>query len=170
MPKLAAKDRKKVDAAEASSGGFEPIKPGKYRATLSGVESKTSSNGNPMWTAEFTDITALDGTKQPGRQWMNMMLPTSDTPPDNYTKGAEKWAQYQALCAGRIKAFYEAFGYTVDSDTDEMVGEDAIIQIGIRTIQNGARAGEKTNEVNGIFPLSSVPDIAASGDDDEDDF
>lgn len=170
MPKLAAKDRKKVGSAEATSGGFEPIAPGKYLATLNGVEARTSNAGNPMWVAEFTEITALDGTKVPGRQWMNMMLPTSDTPPEGYTKPAEKWEMYQRLCAGRIKAFFEAFGYDVDSDTDEMIGEQAVIQIGIRTIQNGEKAGQKANEVNGVFPADSVPSVAAASEDSDDDF
>lgn len=156
MPKLAAKDRKKVAKAEAVSGGFEPLKPGKYIAELTEVEAKKSAAGNPMWVAEFQSITTLDGDEKPGRQWYNLNLPTSDTPPDGYEKGEEKWAQYQGLCAGRIKAFFEAFGYTEDSDTDEMIGDRVVLQIGIRTIQNGDRKGESTNTVNGVAPLDSV--------------
>jgi hypothetical protein len=156
MPKLAAKDRKKVEKSTAVGGGFEPLKPGKYVASLKEVEAKTSGNGNPMWVAEFEEIHSLDGDKQPGRQWYQMMLPTTVDAPDDYAKGQDKWEQYQDLCSGRIKAFFEAFGYTPDSDTDEMIGEKAVLQIGVRTIQNGARAGEQTNEVRGVFPLDSV--------------
>lgn len=177
MPKLAAKDRKKVGKAEANNGGFEPISPGKYVATLSAVEAKNSANGNAMWVAEFSDITSLDGTAQPGRQWMNIMLPI-DTMPDDYgndkgwsdSQKEEKWEQYQSLTAGRIKAFFEAFGYEVDSDTDEMIGDKAIIQIGIRTIQKGERAGQKANQVNGIFPLGDVDVESGDGGKSEDDF
>lgn len=156
MPKLAAKDRKKVAKAEAVGGGFEPLKPGKYVATLSAVEAKISGAGNPMWVAEFEEIHNLDGDKQPGRQWYNLNLPTTDVMPDGYEKGQEKWEQYQSLCSGRLKAFFEAFGYSVDSDTDEMIGERCVLQIGVRTIQNGARAGESTNSVNGVAPFDSV--------------
>lgn len=170
MPKLAAKDRKKVAKAQAVGGDFEPLKPGKYIAELSAVEAKNSAAGNPMWVAEFTDIHNLDGEKQPGRQWYNLNLPTSDTPPDGYTKGEEKWQQYQGLCAGRIKAFFEAFGYSEDSDTDEMIGERVVLQIGVRTIQNGARAGEETNSVNGVQPLDSVDYEGADDDEDGDNF
>lgn len=170
MPKLAVKDRKKVEKAQAVGGGFEPYKPGKYVATLSAVEAKNSSAGNPMWVAEFEDITNLDGDKMPGRQWYNLNLPTTPTPPEGYAKGKEKWEQYQDLCSGRIKAFFETFGFTVDSDTDEMIGEKCVIRIGIRTIQNGPKAGEQTNSVDGIAPLDSV-DFAGSDDDgDEDEF
>lgn len=171
MPKLSARDRKKVEKSEAVGGGFEPLKPGKYVATLSGVEAKKSAAGNPMWVAEFDNIHNLDGEKQPGRQWYNLNLPTTDTPPDGYEKGAEKWAQYQALCAGRIKAFFEAFGFTEDSDTDEMIGEQIVLQIGVRTIQNGARVGEATNSVNGVAALDSVDyEGAEGGGGDEDNF
>lgn len=168
MPKLAAKDRKKVQKAEAVGGGFEPLKPGKYVAELSNVEAKNSAAGNPMWVAEFTEIHNLDGEKQPGRQWYNLNLPTTNEPPEGYTKGAEKWEQYQNLCAGRIKAFFEAFGFTVDSDTDELIGERVVLQIGVRTIQNGDRAGEQTNSVNGVQPLDSVNYAGEDGDDDDD--
>lgn len=167
MPKLAAKDRKKVDAAEAVGGDFEPLKPGKYVATLSGVEAKTSNNGNPMWVAEFENILNSKGEKQPGRQWYNLNLPTTEKAPENYQNTQEKWETYQALCAGRIKSFFEAFGYTVDSDTDEMVGEQVVLTIGVRTIQNGDRAGQKANSVNGVSSLESVSwaeDVAAGGE------
>lgn len=161
MPKLSVKDRKKVTKAEAAGGGFEPIDPGKYIATLDEVEPRNSAAGNPMWVATFSDITSLDGEVQPGRQWYNLNLPTTDTPPEDYKgKGKktpeESWASYQALCAGRIKGFFEAFGYTPDSDTDEMVGERCIIQLGVRTITKGARQGERTNSVNGVSSLDSV--------------
>lgn len=168
MPKLAVKDRKKVQKAEAVGGGFEPLRPGKYIATLANVEAKNSNAGNPMWVAEFEDIHDLDGEKQPGRQWYNLNLPTTDEAPADYEKGQEKWEQYQALCAGRIKAFFEAFGYTPDSDTDEMIGERCVLQIGVRTIQNGPRKGEATNSVNGVAALDSV-DFEDAGDGDDDD-
>lgn len=167
MPKLNAKLKKKVEKAEAVTGEFEPLKAGKYIGTLSEVEAKNSAAGNPMWVAEFTDLENLDGDTQPGRQWYNLNLPTSDTPPDYYEKGEEKWVQYQRMCEGRLKAFFEAFGYTVDTDTDEMVGEQCVLIIGVRTIKTGERAGERTNSVNGVAPLDSV--TRSTGDDDEDD-
>lgn len=168
MPKLAATTRKKVAKATSVSGDFEPLKPGKYVGTLAEVEAKKSAAGNPMWVAQFEDITSMDGERQPGRQWYNLNLPTSDTPPDDYEKDAEKWEQYQRLCEGRLKAFFEAFGYEVDSDTDEFIGERCVLTIGVRTIQKGERAGEKTNTVNGVKPLTG--DEPGEDDGDEDGF
>lgn len=169
MPKLNAKLKKKVEKAEAVTGEFEPLKPGKYIATLNEVEAKDSGSGNPMWVAEFGDIRNLDGESQPGRQWLNLNLPTTDTPPESYEKGADKWVQFQRLCEGRLKAFFEAFGYTVDSDTDEMVGDECVIILGVRTIKTGPRAGERTNSVNGVAPLDSVNATVGDGDGEGDD-
>lgn len=170
MPKLAAKDRKKVEKAEAVTGEFPVWPAGKYIAELTEVEAKASAAGNPMWVAEFQNFTNSEGEVMPGRQWYNLNLPTSDTPPDGYEKGEEKWLQYQGLCSGRIKAFFEAFGYTVDSDTDEMIGDRVVVQIGIRTIQKGEKAGQQTNTINAVHPLDSVDFDGAEGEGSDDEF
>lgn len=175
MPKLAAKQRKKVEKAEAVSGEFEPLKPGKYIATLADVVAKTANSGAPMWVAEFEEIHSLDGERQPGRQWYNLMLPQDKMPEDYQPKRSKKspeeaWEDYQNLCNGRLKSFFEAFGYTVDSDTDEMISERCVLQIGVRTIQNGARAGEQTNSVNGVAPLDSVNYEGSEDGEDDDEF
>lgn len=176
MPKLAAKTRKKVEKSEAIKGGFEVLKPGKYIAELSGVEAKESSAGNPMWVAEFSEIHDLDGDRLPGRQWYNMNLPVDKMPEDYTGKGKgspeENWARYQAMCEGRLKGFFEAFGYEVDSDTDEMIGERCVIIIGVRTISNGPRTGEQTNQVNGVDSLDAVDfeDADGEGGSDPDEF
>lgn len=176
MPKLAAKDRKKVAKAEAVKGGFEPLPPGKYIAELTGVEARTSGAGNAYWNAEFSEIQDLEGETYPGRQWYRLMLPIDKMPEDYKPKNSKKspeeaWETYQGLTAGRIKSFFEAFGFSEDSDTDEMIGERVVLQIGIRTIQQGARTGEETNEVNDVLPLDSVEfEDAASGGEDGDNF
>lgn len=176
MPKLGAKVAKKTAKAEPVTGEFKPYPPGKYIGTLDKVEPKLSSAGNPVWSCEFVDITNLDGDVMPGRQWYNLNLP-QDKMPDDYKpkKGgdpAEKWEQYQNLCHGRLKAFFEAFGYEVDSDTDEFLQEKCVLQIGVGTIQRGPRTGQDTNQVNAVLPLDSVDgaDAVASGGSDPDEF
>lgn len=172
MPKLAKKHQKAAAAADIPGGGFTLLEPGKYIARLSKVEAKTSQAGNPVWNAEFDEITGLDGESYPGRQWLNLNLPI-DTMPDTYRPDddeatrVKKWDSYQALSAGRLHGFFEAFGFTVDSDTDEMIGEKALLTIGIGTIQRGPKAGDETNQVNHIEPLG---DVDASDDDDDDEF
>jgi hypothetical protein len=70
------------------------------------------------------------------------------------------------LVAGRIRAWFEAHGYTEDTDTDEMIGSKAVLVIGVETIQRGAKAGEKTNRVNAV---KSAEDLDLEGDDDDED-
>lgn len=176
MPKLNTKDRKKVQKAEAVSGEFEPLTPGKYVASLSEVEVRTSQNGNPMWNITYTDLQTMDGESVSGRQWYTLMLP-QDKMPEDYkpsdnalkrAKGdvAAAWDNYQEFVAGRIKSWFEAHGYDVDSDTDELIGEQVILQIGVETINRGERAGQRTNRVNAVLPLG---DHEVEGDDDGDD-
>lgn len=168
MPKLDKKIAKKVDKAEAIKGGnFEPIKPGKYLARLNEVDSTTTAAGGEMWVAEFTELVNLRSkASAPGRQWLNLNLPSVDGKmPKGYQPkkpGADPekaWATRQSMAEGGLKAFFEAFGFEVDSDTDEMVGEYAVIIVGVRTIQQGARKGERANQVNGIEPLPDDFDL-----------
>lgn len=157
MPKMASAVAKRVESAEArheSGGEFEPLAPGKYLAQLRdvSVRDQTNKHGAAVWSAEFHNLHALeDHVKAPGRQWLNLTQPSPvGKIPASYTNGPEKWEKYQAMLDGLLKGFFESFGYTVDSDTDEMLGEWAVITLKIRTIQSGPNEGKKTNEVTGI--------------------
>lgn len=162
MPKLDSKTASSVEETEATHGGdFEPLAPGKYLARLVDVEVRDEKNKYDalQWSAEFDNIHTFDesgpGEKQPGRQWLNLTLPTTAKPHSAYTNGPEKWEKYQNMLRGRLAAFFEAFGFTPDSDTDEMTGEWAVITVGVETAQQGSRAGKQVNRVNDIEP---VPD------------
>lgn len=168
MPRLSATDRKKAEEAEVSTG-FSAFPPGKYIATLEKVETRIGRDGegNPYWNIEVKDITDLEGKKMPGRLWDRIMLPIDEMPADYMPKkykdsGAtdaqkqESWDQYQNITAGRIKGFFEAFGFTVDSDTDEMLGEKAVIRVGVETVQQGKNAGQERNVINGWLSLDSL--------------
>lgn len=176
MPKLDSRLSSKVDETEATHGGnFEPIAAGKYIARLEGVSVRDELNkfDAAQWSAEFSNLTALDdGSTAPGRQWLNLTLPTTNEKHPKYEKDAGKWENYQNMLFGRLAAFFEAFGYTADSDTDEIVGEWAVITVSIRTIQSGPRKGEKTNSVDDIEEVPEgveIPEVdgniaAQSGD------
>lgn len=158
MPKLDKKMSKRVAAADPVVGGdFEPLPAGKYAARLSKVEVRPNPDkyGQTQWAVEYDQIHDLDGEKKPGRQFQTLTIPGSSEPHPSYDKSPEKWEQYQNMMAGRLAAFFEAFGFTADSDTDEMVGEWALLNLRVRTIESGDRKGQKTNEVNGTEP---VPD------------
>ncbi len=184
MPKLNKKQQKAVSNADAQhgGGGFELIPAGKYLATLTAVTDGTDNFGNDRWEAEFSTITSTkDGKVYPGRQWMNLEVPQdpeavpSDYKPRDPKKGssAEQWAHLQTVRNGRIRAFFESFGYTVDTDTDEMVEEEAkaLITIGQRTRQQGDRKGERFNLITGIDEVPEDLDVDdlvdTSGDADD---
>lgn len=156
MPKLQASQQAAVDSAEDLTG-FKPLEPGKYVARLSKVDGKQTSTGVPMWAIEFDEVHTLDGEKQPGRQFTNLQFPPAGDKPESYGKSQEKWDQYVALSNSRVKQFFAAFGYTTDSDTDEMIGERCVLTIGQRTINGGPRVGQLGNEINGMEPLDKVP-------------
>lgn len=164
MPRLAPAISKQVDNAEVTEGGgFALIEPGRYFATLSNVEVKDGKYG-PQWSAEFQTIQAADGTTVPGRQWYNLNIPVEGNMPTNYLNGEDKWLKFQDVNRSRMKQFFEAFGFTTDSDTDEMIGETVAIDIEIRTIQNGPRTGERVNGVKAVRPNTDLgggqPDTA----------
>ena len=170
MPKLSAAAVKMVDSAEArheSGGSFEPLAPGRYLAKLAEVTTADpNKHGAVVWNAEFQNLISLETeAPAPGRQWLRITLPSDPKKgiPATYTNGPEKWEKYQQMLLGLLKGFFESFGYTSDSDTDELLGEYAVIELGIRTIQSGAREGEKTNEVKGIYPVPEDLDLEALG-------
>lgn len=167
MPKLTKKDARTVESTDPIVGGdYEPLPAGKYLVRLDKVEARETNNGAPAWNAEFNHIHTLEGDRQPGRQFLWLNLPQAEKP-GWYEKSDDKWESAQRMAAGRLHAFFEAFGYTTDSDTDEMLGEWALAQISVRTIQNGPKAGQKTNRVDALLPLPDEiepPEI----EDDED--
>lgn len=170
MPKLSAGAVKMVDASEArheSGGTFEPLAPGRYLGKLSDVSTRDpNKHGAVVWSAEFQDLIRLeDSTPVPGRQWLNLTLPSDPKKgvPSTYDNGPDKWDKYQQMLTGLLKGFFESFGYTSDSDTDELLGEYAVLEVGIRTIQSGPKEGQKTNVVNGIYPVPEDLDLDALG-------
>lgn len=173
MPKLAKKVQKAAEKAEIPGGGFPLLDAGKYTARLAKVEPRTSNAGNPVWNIQFDELRSLDGEEQPGRQWYNLNMPI-DVMPDSYRADdpqdvrEKKWKQYQDMTLGRIHGFFEALGYTVDSDTDEMIGDRCVLQISVGTAQRGKRIGEQVNQVENVEPLSDdMIDAEADGDDDD---
>lgn len=182
MPKLSSKLAKRVDKAEIQTGDFPVWPGGKYIGELAAVEARVGKeSGKDYWSVEFANVKSLDGEDMTGRIWMNVSLPVADVKdvPESYTPSAaalkraggdraKAYASGQAFVEGRLHAFFEAFGYTPDSDTDEMVGERCVIQVGVETQQRGAGAGKERNVINNVFPLDTV-DVADSDDDDDDD-
>lgn len=168
MPKLAKKFAKAVESAEITSGDFPLLDPGFYFVQLGDVEVQ-EGNYAPRWSATLENlINEETGEKASGRQWFNMNVPEEGPAPANYPNGDKKWAAFQSMSKGQLHGFFEAFGYSTDSDTDEMRGEWAKAKIVIETIQGGNRKGEKTNRVKSLTPVPDDFDASEYVDADED--
>ncbi|ALY10768.1 hypothetical protein SEA_SUPPI_44 [Arthrobacter phage Suppi] len=170
MPKLPKNVAKSVEAAEAVSGDFALLDPGFYYAQLAEVEVQ-EGNYAPQWNATLENLHKKETLeKASGKQWHRMNVVTEEKAPANYTNGDKKWAAFHSMSQGQLKAFFEAFGYTPDSDTDEMIGEWVVIKVGIETIQGGARKGEKTNRVKALSPVPDDFDATELVPEDSDTF
>lgn len=182
MPKLTAAQAKGITKVEPELGrpGFEPLPTGRYVGRLSDVTAKMSKNNNPIWNVEWDNIRGLDGEEFGGRQFYTLNFPTSAKRPagwgeDNAASKKkspdERWADYQTSCKARLHGFFTAHGYTTDTDTDEMINDEAecILEIGQETQREGARAGQLRNVINGFLPLDEETAAAAASEDDEDD-
>lgn len=179
MPKLDKKMAKAAKEAPEPTDGFEPLPAGKYVATLAGVEDRIAqSSGAAMWGVEMEDITDLEGNVQPGRQFTNLVLPGDDKkvpadykgPGKGLRKGQtleEAWAARNEFLSSKLKQFFEAFGYTTDSDTDEMIGERCVIALSVETINAGKRKGQLGNQITGFYTLDSVDHEDAEDADDD---
>lgn len=128
MPKLTAKVAKSVDAAEAMGGSFL-LPEGHYAAQLKSVDQK-DGNEYPYWVWTFENLHDSEGNKKPGRQWNNTSLSPKSL--------------------GFLKATFEAFGYTADSDTDEMIGEWVVLYLVQDTVGKGPKAGQLRNQVQSL--------------------
>lgn len=178
MPKLDSKTKKAVDKADSNvGGGFEPLEPGKYVCALKEVEAAVSQAGNSMWKVQVEDLVDLDGNDQPGRQFDNLMLPGpmpadyKRNPKSRHKTDEDAWESYQELVKGRLKQFFEAFGYTTDSDTDEMIGDRCVVTLSVETISQGNRKGQLTNRITKYETLDSVDfEDTGSNSADDDDF
>ena len=154
MPKLTAKVAKSVDSAEAASGSFL-LPEGRYAAQLKSVNQK-DGNEYPYWVWEFENLHDSEGNKKPGRQWNNTSLSPKSL--------------------GFLKATFEAFGYTSDSDTDEIVGEWVVLYLVQETVARGPKAGNLRNSVQSLsefnpnewdFDPEEAATVAAESSDDE---
>lgn len=139
MPKLPAAAQEAAESAESMS--FDPIPDGVYTAKLTEVDDSVAPGpAGPQWklTWEVTD------EEYKGRKLFERM---------SLSKAA----------AFKVKEIYEALGYTLDSDTDEMIGDQCKLAVSIGIIEKGTRKGEKSNNIDRHMSLSNGGDSETSG-------
>jgi hypothetical protein len=132
MPKLSAQQAKTVAATQAAAAGGMLLEEGYYAAQLRSVEEKTSDNGD-YWEWTFHNLHDQAGAKHPGRQWNNTSMGAKSAP--------------------FLKQTFDAFGYTTDSDTDEMINEWVTLYITQEVRQKGVNAGKLRNTISSLSPF-----------------
>ncbi len=146
--RLTKSKAKRVEAAESD---FTLLEDGLYRLRLLNVDPRPGQapprGKGPYWSWEFKVVE--EG--QPGRKlWLNTSL-SEDS----------EW---------KLKETFQAFEVPATTDTEELVGEEVIGQVGTRTIEKGARVGQDDNQIMQLFPLSSMQHGAdAETEDDAED-
>lgn len=138
MPKLPKKTQEAAEQAE-DSGGFAALPEGKYLCVLDDVQTDGSGPAGPYWTWVWK-IHPDNGEHEGRMLWDVISL-------------SEK-------AAWKVKQVFEALGYSLDSDTDEMIGEAAVLVVSQRVIERGKRQGEMGNQVDVYLPADG------GGDDD----
>lgn len=113
MPKL-PKERQDGANAQEPQGEYKPIKPGKYVMRLTEVEEgetgpDSTNPGTPKWVWKLQVDKDYHPELRKGGPWSTSFF--------EHVPITEKmdW---------KMRQLFEAFGYTVDSDTDEII-EDA---------------------------------------------
>jgi hypothetical protein len=129
MPKLPKKIQKEVDKTEAwgvGGGGFL-LDEGRYAARLKAVTVGQGLKGE-YWAFEWSKLHDEEGKEHRGRQWDNVSLSVP----------------------GKMKQVFEGLGFSVDSDTDEMIGEWAVLHLTQEVQTQGKRAGQTVNRIVGV--------------------
>lgn len=154
MPKLNKKLQAEAAKAEAWKGEGRRLLPeGRYAGRLAKVTEYQKSQGYDTWGWQFRHLHGEDGVEIRGQQ-------------TSFTSLSPK-------AAGNLRAHYEALGYSLDSDTDEMIGEWAVLFIVQETAERGKRAGQLVNNVAGISEFDpddwdfNPEDIPADKDEDD---
>ena len=135
MPKLPKKDAQETAATDAWTSGPRLLPEGRYAARLQKVTEREGRE-YPQWSWWFTQLHDVEGNTYPGTQFLNTSL--------------------SPKARGGLRQAFDALGYTPDSDTDEMIGEWAVLYVTQEVAQQGQRAGQTTNRVSSVSPFDET--------------
>lgn len=143
MPKLPQNIQEKAEQAESKD--FSAFPAGTYEVQLTKIDTTKvgKSSKVPYWELELTvtDAAPAESRARGRKVWDNMSL------------GEDS--------AWKVKQVFDAFGYELSSDSDEMVGELCLAEIGTEIQAQGAKAGQVVNVVNKLMPVGGA--MATSG-------
>lgn len=136
-----AKLNKKLqgEVAKAETLSFEPVAPGIYPLKLVNVDTDKSGPAGPYWSWEFK---------------------ISDSLGNEIGVGRKLWRNTSLSQPGMLREVYDVFGFTYDSDTDEMLTHECRALISQGVIEKGNRKGEKGNDIVRLMSLDIDDDDA----------
>lgn len=153
MAKLSASVAAEVDEAESSSGEFVPVPAGKYVYKLIEVDDTGEGKAGPYWTWVLERVHAYHPKFKKGY-------------------GTRVYHVTSLSVPGMVKAMFEAFGYTADTETDEIV-ESGDYLVGRTVIDSYKKPGEteptRKNVLKGVEKFDESKWEAVEDDADGDD-
>lgn len=142
MPKLPEHIQTAADNAEVRD--FSAIPAGLYKARVKDIDTDgTSAAGNAKWVFKVEILAGpndMDDTKHAKRILFEHAALTEDS-------------------AWKMKQIFTALGYTMDSDADELVGEECQLMVSQGEIASGNKKGQMGNNIDSW--LSATGDSGA---------
>lgn len=119
-------------------GEFEPFPDGYYLARVESIKmsDRAGESGYKQWVVVWRILQPRKFAKR--TQWYRISL--------------------SPKAAFKMREFFEALGFAFDSDSKELIGETAILELFQEEIGSGKRAGEMGNSVEKVHPADD-PDI-----------
>jgi hypothetical protein len=112
-------------------GEFEPLPDGYYRAEIEKIDlsDRPGASGFHQWVVVWRIKAPRAHAKR--TQWDRLSL--------------------SPKAAWKMRELFDALGYEYDSDSDELIGETAILELFQEEITSGKRKGEIGNSVSQIL-------------------
>lgn len=179
MPKLTTGQQKfvgKQDPENARGRTFTVIQESKVLAKLEEVNVGYTDNDEEYWNCVFGSLVGAEsGDEYPGKQFFRINLPKGKAPASYrpYKNGqknedatpeeiAEAWQKRIERSGAQLNALFTIAGFTLDSDTDELIGSQYGLDISVERARGGKHQGKDVNRVDGLFAPTGGE---ASGDD-----
>lgn len=128
--------RKAMDEADEGreDGEFEPLEDGYYRAKIESINlsDKPGKSGYHMWVVVWRIQAPRKWAKR--TQWDRLSL--------------------SPKAAWKMRELFDALGYEYDSDSDELIGEEAVLEIFQEEISSGSKKGEIGNSVAQVLSVA----------------
>lgn len=128
--------RGQADTADATeqTGNFDPLPEASYNVTITEVAEKTTKGGDPMAAVTFE---VMDGEYEGRKLFDNIVIPKAGSP------------AFKIM--GRTMHFLRMIGQSYEGkftyDTEKWLHERLRVKVGIKTQEQGKRAGQKVNEI-----------------------